>query len=52
MPLDPAFEHALVVFDGALTVDGQPIAPGRLAYLGSGRDELGISADARRPAPC
>ena len=43
VPLDPGFEHALVAFDGELTVDGQPIAPGRLAYLGSGRAEVGLS---------
>ena len=34
------FEHALVVMRGAVAVDGHPVVPGRLAYLGQGRGEL------------
>jgi redox-sensitive bicupin YhaK (pirin superfamily) len=43
-PLDPSFEHAILVLDGRLTVDGQDIGPGPLAYLGSGRDSLAVQA--------
>ncbi len=47
--LDPAYEHALVVLEGALAVDtGTVVAPGALAYLGVGRSELRL--DAREPA--
>jgi quercetin 2,3-dioxygenase len=42
VPVDPAFEHALIVADGALRVDGQVLTPGHLGYLGEGRDELVI----------
>lgn len=45
MPLDPGHEHAVVVFDGAVAIDGQPVTPGHLAYLGLGRDELGLRTD-------
>ncbi|HEX6569511.1 MAG TPA: pirin family protein, partial [Acidimicrobiales bacterium] len=44
VPLDPAFEHALVVLDGTVEVGGRAIAPGVLAYLGEGRDELAVDA--------
>jgi redox-sensitive bicupin YhaK (pirin superfamily) len=40
VPLNLAFEHALVVLDGTVTVDGVMVAPGVLAYLGSGRDDV------------
>jgi redox-sensitive bicupin YhaK (pirin superfamily) len=43
-PLRRDFEYALVVLDGSLRVDGQVVAPGKLAYLGEGRDELAITA--------
>jgi redox-sensitive bicupin YhaK (pirin superfamily) len=43
-PLEPAFEHALVVLDGEVLVDGRVVRPGQLAYLGVGRDELVLSA--------
>ncbi len=46
-PLDPAFEHALVVLEGAVAVDGDPIAPGVLAYRGTGSGELVVEAAAR-----
>jgi redox-sensitive bicupin YhaK (pirin superfamily) len=45
VPLDSAFEHALIVLRGALTVDGTPLSPGRLAYLGTGRDECRLGCD-------
>jgi quercetin 2,3-dioxygenase len=44
LPLDPAFEHGLVVLDGAIEVDQLVVEPGHLAYLGPGRDELAIAA--------
>ena len=43
-PLEPAFEHALVVLDGEVLVGEQVIRPGELAYLGQGREELVVSA--------
>lgn len=44
VPVDPGFEHALVVLEGTVLVGGEAIAPGVLAYLGEGRDELPIDA--------
>ena len=46
-PLDPSYEHALVVLDGAVGVDGQVVTPGQLAYLGLGRDEVALDGPAR-----
>jgi quercetin 2,3-dioxygenase len=43
-PLQPSFEHALVVLDGEALVDEQVVRPGQLAYLGAGRGELVLSA--------
>jgi redox-sensitive bicupin YhaK (pirin superfamily) len=42
--VDPAHEHAVVVLDGAASLDGAPLAPGQLAYLGLGRDECTLDA--------
>ena len=49
LPVERAFEHVLVVLDGVLVVDDQPVTPGRSAYLGAGRDEVVLQApeDAR-----
>ncbi len=44
LPLDPDFEHAVLVLDGGLTLDGQDVPPGPLGYLGSGRDRLDLEA--------
>lgn len=44
VPLAPGFEHALVVLDGAVSVDGIAVTPGHLAYLGERRDELALRA--------
>ncbi|WP_394939249.1 pirin family protein [Psychromicrobium sp. YIM B11713] len=45
LPLEPSFEHALLVLDGSLRIDGQDIAPGPLAFLGAGRHELSLEAE-------
>jgi hypothetical protein len=45
VPLDPSFEHAVVVLEGELAVDEEPVGPGALAYLGTGREELRVEAD-------
>ena len=50
VPLDPAFEHAVVVTDGSVLVDGRPITPGHLAWLDPGRTELVV--DVLDPARC
>jgi redox-sensitive bicupin YhaK (pirin superfamily) len=49
VPLDPHFEHALVVLDGAVAVGGEMVGPGVLAYLGEEREAivLGVDAPAR-----
>ncbi len=44
LPLDPGFEHAVLVLDGALEIDGVPVPPGPLAHLGTGRSGLDIAA--------
>ena len=46
VPLDTGFEHALVVLDGTMSVDGVAVVPGVLAYLGSGRDGVAIDMHA------
>lgn len=43
LPVDPSHELALVVLDGAVSVDGTVAEPGHLAHLGLGRDELPLT---------
>jgi redox-sensitive bicupin YhaK (pirin superfamily) len=45
VPLDPAFEHALVVLTGSLAVGDTQVVPGHLAYLGQGREQLDLAAE-------
>jgi redox-sensitive bicupin YhaK (pirin superfamily) len=40
LPLDPAFEHAIVVLHGEVRMDDATAAPHQLLYLGGGRDEV------------
>ncbi|MFI6868123.1 pirin family protein [Nocardia sp. NPDC050406] len=40
LPVDPAFEHAVLVIEGALRVEDTEVAPGSLFYLGSDRTEI------------
>jgi redox-sensitive bicupin YhaK (pirin superfamily) len=44
VPLDASFEYAVVMTSGAAHVAGTTLAPGRLGYLGIGRDEVPIEA--------
>ena len=45
LPLDPAFEHGVLVLDGGLAVDGHDLRPGPLGYLGTGRSEVALTAE-------
>lgn len=44
LPLNAHFEHAVLVLDGGLTLDGHEIPPGPLGYLGAGRPSLEFQA--------
>ncbi len=46
VPLDPTFEHGVVVLDGQVELTGQPVTPGRLAYLPVGTAALELRATA------
>jgi redox-sensitive bicupin YhaK (pirin superfamily) len=40
LPLEPDFEHAVLVASGTLEADGVPLAPGSMLYLGTARRDL------------
>jgi redox-sensitive bicupin YhaK (pirin superfamily) len=48
LPLRNDYEHALVVLEGRVRIDGAVVEPGVLAYLGLGRSEYRL--DAAEPA--
>jgi redox-sensitive bicupin YhaK (pirin superfamily) len=48
LALEPGFEHALVVLDGAARLDDEELTPGHLGYLGIGRSEIRL--EVHRPA--
>ncbi|MFF9508400.1 pirin family protein [Streptomyces sp. NPDC014724] len=45
LPLDPDFEYAVLSMSGQAEVDGVPVLPGSMLYLGCGRSELPLRAD-------
>ena len=45
LPLQPDWEYAALALAGSVDVDGVPLAPGPLLYLGSGRSDLSLRAD-------
>jgi hypothetical protein len=49
VPLDPGFEHAVVLLRGGCALDGQALAADTLYYLGCGRREL-VLAGGGEPA--
>lgn len=44
LPLDPSFEHAILVLAGSLTVSGTELDSGPLLYLGTGRSEIELDS--------
>ena len=46
LPLDPSFEYAALTMSGGAAVDGVPLTPGSVLYLGCGRTGLPLRADA------
>jgi quercetin 2,3-dioxygenase len=42
LPLRPAYEHAVIVLQGGLSIDSIVVEPGYLAYLGADRDEIAL----------
>ena len=42
VPADPGYEYAVVPMDASVEVEGHPVEPGRLVYLGPGRDEIPV----------
>jgi redox-sensitive bicupin YhaK (pirin superfamily) len=45
LPVRTDFEYAVLVLDGAVTVDGVPVKPGPLLYLPPGRTEIQFEAE-------
>lgn len=45
VPLDPTFEYAGVVVEGAVFIGGSRLVPGHLGYLGTGRAEVSLGVD-------
>ncbi|MFC8233702.1 pirin family protein [Streptomyces sp. NBC_01724] len=44
LPLEPDFEYAVLSMSGEAEVDGVPLQPGSMLYLGCGRSELPLRA--------
>ena len=44
LPLDPTFEHALLVLSGDAALNGQPLEDRVLYYIGSARSEMSVSS--------
>jgi redox-sensitive bicupin YhaK (pirin superfamily) len=42
-PLQPSFEHGMVVLSGAAAIDDAVLTPGHLAYVAPGRDEIAVT---------
>ncbi|MET7674132.1 pirin family protein [Streptomyces seoulensis] len=45
LPLDPDFEYGVLSMSGSVHVDGVPVTPGSMLYLGCGRPSLPLHAD-------
>ncbi|GBQ02787.1 pirin [Streptomyces spongiicola] len=45
VPLEPDFEYAVLSMSGETRVDGVPVLPGSMLYLGCGRGELPLRAE-------
>ncbi|MGH3471519.1 MAG: pirin family protein [Nocardioidaceae bacterium] len=43
--LEPGFEYGVLAVSGAAVVEGQPLAPSEICYVGGGRDLLHLASD-------
>ncbi|MFW5417738.1 pirin family protein [Nocardiopsis sp. CNT-189] len=50
LPVDPAFEHGVLVDQGDVRLCGTPVRRAELGYLGPGRDTLALANDSDGPA--
>lgn len=50
LPVDPTFEHAVLVDAGDVTLEGTPVPETALGYVAPGRDALTLTAGAGGPA--
>jgi redox-sensitive bicupin YhaK (pirin superfamily) len=46
IPVEPSYEHAIVVLAGEVAIDDRVVPADQLGYLGSGRDEIIITVSA------
>jgi quercetin 2,3-dioxygenase len=46
VPLDPAFEHAVLCLSGAVGIAGEQLEPGTLLYLGTQRESVSVASGA------
>lgn len=46
LPLEATFEHAVLVTEGEVSVEGERLGPGTLLYLGGGRSAIRLVTDA------
>lgn len=44
LPLNPQFEHGILVLNGNITLENETIATGTLVYLGCGRETISLQA--------
>lgn len=44
LPLEPEFEHAVLMLSGAATIDGEPLQIGTMLYLGCARRDLALES--------
>jgi len=47
LQLRPEFEYGVIALEGSIAIDGLPVVPGRLGYLGLGRSEVVIDVRER-----
>jgi redox-sensitive bicupin YhaK (pirin superfamily) len=45
LPLERAFEHGLLVLEGAVRAEDRPVAPGQLLYVRPGRETLRVECE-------
>ncbi|MBL1086913.1 pirin family protein [Streptomyces actinomycinicus] len=50
LPVDPGFEHGVLVDQGEISAAGTPLRPAELGYLSAGRDTVTLTSTSAGPA--